>query len=166
MKPRRLFWVLLALILIADQISKAVILKFCVLNQSHSVIPNFFDITFVRNDGIAFGFFQGKNGLFVLLACIILAFGIWWSRKLDWKKTEVNVIAAMILGGALGNLIDRVRIGYVVDFLDFHWKEIYHWPAFNIADSCISMSVVYIVLRAWFKPCGCGQKISDFQSSK
>lgn len=147
-----MFWILLLLILISDQISKFFVSKLFLLNQSHSIIPSFFDIALVHNDGIAFGFFQGKNWLFVLLALVILVLGLYWARKLDWKRAEVNVIAAMLVGGAVGNLIDRICLGYVVDFLDFHWKEIYHWPAFNIADACISISVVYIMLRVFLTP--------------
>lgn len=148
MKPKPIFWLFSILILIIDQLSKWWIVKTLSLHQDKIIIPDFFTITYVLNDGIAFGLFQGNNRLFGLVAILILVVGIWWAKELDWKKKEVNVIGAMIIAGALGNLIDRIRVGHVIDFLDFHWYEIYHWPSFNIADSCITLSVVYIILRS------------------
>lgn len=133
-----------------DQITKWWVMRNIFLHEDRVIVPGFFNITHVLNDGVAFGLFQGRNFLFILVAIGILAAGLWWARKLDWRKMEINIIGALLVSGAVGNLIDRIRIGHVIDFLDFHFREFYHWPSFNIADSCITVSVIYVFLRILF----------------
>ena len=147
-RPRAIFWMIFAGVLIFDQATKLLIQGNLNLHQSRVIIPGFFNLTYVLNDGIAFGLFQGNSLLIGIVAVVILSIGLWWSRNLDWKNTEINVIAGLIVGGALGNLIDRVRMGHVIDFLDIHIRD-HFWPSFNVADSCITMSVVYLLIRAW-----------------
>jgi signal peptidase II len=147
--PRPLIWfyVVFAAVLGSDQWTKAWILgRLTHPGDGQTVIPGFFDLTFVTNTGIAFGLFQGRNGLLAIVVVAILAFGFWMTRDLDWKKMETNLLAGFIVGGAIGNLIDRLRFGYVVDFFDFN-LGIMRWPAFNIADAAISCSVVWILGR-------------------
>lgn len=152
-RPRILFTVLLLFILLLDQITKHIIVKTIPLGKSRVIIHGFFNLTYVRNDGIAFGLLQGNNLFMGLIVVAILITGLWWTRKLDWKKFEINLLAALIVGGALGNLVDRWNVGHVIDFLEFHWKTLWSWPAFNIADSCISLSMVYLFFRLmWSKP--------------
>jgi signal peptidase II len=144
--PRPLFYITLALVLAADQLSKAWVLASVPLHDSLTVIPGFFDLTFTHNTGVAFGMFQGE-GRMVALLVVALALGVLlYTRGLDWSAREPNLVGGAIVGGALGNLLDRARLGYVVDFLDFH-LGMYHWYIFNIADSCICVSVVWLVLR-------------------
>ncbi len=97
------------------------------------VLPNIFHLTLVHNAGVAFGLLQGCGLLITLVTCAVIV-GLWWSRLF-------TLSTGLILGGAIGNLIDRLRIGAVIDFLDFRI-----WPVFNLADSCITVGAV---LMAW-----------------
>lgn len=147
-RPTRLFWLLLPLLLALDQLSKEWAQRGLPHYGQVTVIPGVFNLTHVRNTGVAFGMLSGNNHWLAVFTLVVIGFGIWWARQLDWKCRETNVIAAMLLAGALGNLIDRVRYGYVVDFLDFHAIG-YPW-VFNIADSCITCSLVWIFFRQVF----------------
>lgn len=104
-----------------------------------------FSLTRVHNTGVAFGMAQGNNLLTGLLALGILIFAGWMAREWDWRKRWVQVVAGLVAGGAVGNLIDRMRVGYVIDFLDFHYGR-WSWPAFNVADAAISIGVGMLVL--------------------
>lgn len=146
-RPLPWFYAVAAAVLASDQWTKSWIWAHLTHpGDSRTVIPGFFDLTFVSNTGIAFGLFQGRNGLLALVVIAILGLGFWVSRELDWRKFEINLVAGCVVGGALGNLIDRLRYGYVVDFFDFNLGFM-RWPAFNIADAAISCSVVWILCR-------------------
>ncbi|NVM22158.1 MAG: signal peptidase II [Desulfobacterales bacterium] len=137
--------VLAAIIVLVDQITKEIVTHTLSLHENLEVIPGFFSLTHIRNTGGAFGLFAGKatwvRTLF-FLAVSLLALGIIFSlyTKIAPGKPLVAAALAMVFGGALGNLIDRFRFGEVVDFLDFHIGAA-HWPAFNVADSAISVGV-------------------------
>jgi signal peptidase II len=145
--PRWIFPALAMAILLADQVTKFwadTHLRFP--GDSRVVVNGFFHLTRVHNDGMAFGLFQGNNALLTVVVTLILLVGFWMARHLDWKSVEVNLVAGCVVGGALGNLVDRLRFGYVLDFFDFNlW--ITRWPAFNIADAAISCSMVWIAFR-------------------
>ena len=111
------------------------------------VLPGLFSLTRVHNTGVAFGVGQGINAVTGLVACGILVLSAWIARSWDWKKRWIQGLAGLIAGGAIGNLIDRARLGYVLDFLDFHYGK-WSWPAFNVADAAISVGVGLVVL-AW-----------------
>ena len=149
--PRALFYIVLALVLGTDQGSKAWVRGNLPLHDPLAVIPGFFYLTFTHNTGVAFGMFQGE-GLIVALLVVALALGaLAYTRALNWAATEPNIVGGMIVGGALGNLIDRARLGYVVDFLDFQFGT-YHWYIFNVADSCICVAVVWLVFAQLRSP--------------
>ncbi len=116
-----------------DQFSKYLIMQSVMLNGDIVVIKNFFYITFVKNFGIAFGLFQNSTTFFVIMNSIISIAVIYFLKRSYKKNRLVAVCLSMILGGALGNLIDRIRLGYVVDFLHFTIFP----PVFNIADSAV-----------------------------
>jgi len=131
------------IILFLDQASKWMAVTHIEANQTLSVIPGFFSLVLVKNRGMAFGIFsQTRSGFYYyfLLATTIGAIGVilffffWIKRNKKW----LTVGLSLILGGALGNFVDRVRLGYVIDFLDFFLKG-YHWPAFNVADSAVTV---------------------------
>ena len=131
-----------------DQIIKFYIPKYLCLGQEIPVIKDIFSITFVTNKGIAFGLFSSSNFPFVLismavLVCITLVF-ISFSKEDISKKTRfwIKIAYGSILGGALSNMLDRIRIGEVIDFLDFHI-----WPVFNIGDSAICIGAGIFVLN-------------------
>ncbi len=119
------------------------------LHESFPVVAGFFNVTYVRNPGAAFGFLAGAAPLFrsvfflaVTIAAIVLI--IHYIRGSEEKEPVLIISLALILGGAVGNLIDRVRLGEVIDFLDVSVSS-YHWPAFNVADSAISVGAVMIL---------------------
>ncbi len=133
-------------IFIADQISKYFILqRFDVFTPPLEVTP-FFNLRLVWNPGVSFGMFSGLDARYPLLlftSLIVIAVIVWlWKTK----DTRLTWPLGMIIGGALGNIVDRARFGAVVDFLDVHAYG-YHWPAFNIADASI---VVGALLAAWY----------------
>jgi len=132
-------------IVVADQISKVWIEHSFLPGCGMQILPGFFSLTRVHNTGVAFGMAQGNNLLTGVLALGILILSVWVVRGWDWEKRWVQVVAGLIAGGAVGNLIDRMRLGYVLDFLDFHYGR-WSWPAFNIADSAISVGVALLVI--------------------
>ncbi len=147
----RLLYLLLAGgVFLADRLTKTLIEAALPLYQSRPVIPGFFHIVHVRNQGIAFGLFAEstsawKSFVLVFLSAVALAgvgYVLWTSTA---AAAQQNAALALILGGALGNLFDRVQNGGVVDFLDFFVGP-YHWPAFNLADSAIVVGGAWLLL--------------------
>ena len=143
--PRLLFYFVIALVLVADQLSKAWVSATIPVRDSLTVIPGYFDLTFTHNTGVAFGMFQGEGLLVALLVVLLALSAFFFTRGVNWAALEPNVVGGAIVGGALGNLIDRARLGYVVDFLDFH-LGVHHWYIFNVADSCICVAVAWLVV--------------------
>ncbi len=137
-------------IILLDQITKMLIIKFLPLMSAVTVIPGFFNIVHVRNPGGAFSFLAGAGASwrpFFFLAMSLLGTGIivYAYRKVEKRDFWNRCALALLFGGALGNLIDRLRFGEVVDFLDFYIGA-YHWPAFNVADSAISVGAVMLLI--------------------
>jgi signal peptidase II len=141
-------WLGLALILlIADQFTKVLILGYYRLGDS-TLVTQFFNIVRVHNSGAAFSFLADASGWqrWFFTGIGVVAVGvILWMLKAHPGQKLFSFAMACILGGAIGNVIDRVRFGYVVDFLDFHWGT-WHFPAFNIADSAISIGAACLIL--------------------
>lgn len=149
-----LIWLWLsAFVIVVDQITKRVVDTSMQLHQSIELAP-FFQLTYLRNQGAAFSFLSGAGGwqrwFFIILAVVASAFITVWLRKLDPRQRREAMAWALVLGGALGNLIDRILYGYVIDFLDVYYGD-WHWPAFNVADSAITVGVVLLLLDS-FKP--------------
>jgi signal peptidase II len=148
--PRqRDLWIAL-LVVVLDQAVKAVVRGRVALNESVTVIPGFFDLTRVHNSGTAFGFMNGIDFPFktVLLACVAIAAlaGLaLYAASLPFEQWLARTGLALILGGAAGNLIDRVSMGYVVDFVDVYWSGWHFW-AFNVADAAITVGVALMIL--------------------
>ena len=135
-------------LVVVDQITKFLVEGKMREGLEVPILPGLFSLTRVHNTGVAFGMAQGNNLLTGLLALGILIFAGWMAREWDWRKRWVQVVAGLVAGGAVGNLIDRMRVGYVIDFLDFHYGH-WSWPAFNVADAAISIGVGMLVL-SWF----------------
>ena len=123
-----------------DRLTKIAALKMLELGQSIKAIPGVLRITLVLNDGAAFGLFKGRAVIFVFISLVVIIAIVAYLIKGRPLDRSVSIGLGLILGGALGNLVDRVIIGRVVDFLDFGV-----WPVFNIADSCITIGAVMIV---------------------
>ena len=147
---RRFEWPLIALVVIADQITKLLVVLELGLHESLPVIRGLLDLTHVRNTGAAFGFlntadFPGKPAVIAVVALGALVGVSWYARQLPAAHWLARLGLALILGGAAGNLIDRVRQGYVVDFVDVYWGNWHFW-AFNVADAAITVGVGIIIL--------------------
>jgi signal peptidase II len=145
------FMLIAGLVVLLDQVSKLMIRVELGIYQSIAVIPGFFNLTHVRNPGGAFGFMaagsQGiRNLLFVGVSAIAMGLIVYFYRQTPKSYPYLSAALAMIFGGAVGNLIDRLRFGEVVDFLDVHLGA-YHWPAFNVADSAITVGIVIFILH-------------------
>jgi len=138
-----------AVVVLLDQVTKAAILKQFVLHESRPVIDGFFNLVYVMNPGAAFGFLAGASEtfrylFFIGITVLVMGLIIYYIVKSD-SKNIINIISfAMIFGGAVGNLIDRIRFGSVVDFLDVYIGTA-HWPAFNVADSSITIGAVLMI---------------------
>ena len=139
-----------ALVIIIDQLTKLWIMTNFALHEQQNVIPGLFDLVYVTNTGAAFGFLAGSKNLlrqlfFVGVAIVALVVIVYAYGHLK-RQGKIFVYAlGLIGGGAIGNLIDRLRFGSVVDFLDFYLGS-YHWPAFNAADSAITVGVGLFLL--------------------
>jgi signal peptidase II len=147
-------WLWLAVLSLSlDQASKLVIDNVMQLYESRNVFA-FFNLTYVHNTGAAFSFLSDAGGwqrwLFAGLAVGMSVVISVWLTRLKENETLIAVALSLILGGAIGNLIDRLAYGYVIDFLDVYY-ETWHWPAFNIADSAITVGVVLMLIDS-FKP--------------
>jgi signal peptidase II len=139
-----------ALIVVLDQATKALVRAHLPLHESVSVIPGFFDLTHVRNTGAAFGMlnnveFVYKPLVMVLVAIAALGAVATYAVTLPPGQKVARFGLALILGGAVGNLIDRAMTGFVVDFVDVYWRGVHFW-AFNVADSAITVGVVLMLL--------------------
>ncbi len=136
------FLIITLLTVAADQITKALILEYIRYYETIRLLP-FFQIVNVKNTGAAFGLFRSLgNTFFIILSIIAIIFIIYLLLRDDADPLPLS----LILGGAIGNLIDRIWLGYVVDFLDFHIGE-HHWPAFNLADSALTVGIGLLFLR-------------------
>jgi signal peptidase II len=137
--------------LVLDRWTKAWIQKGFDLNESISVIDGFFNITYVQNTGVAFGIFSSISSpaksllLSIFTACAAVVVVV-YSVRSPARNRLLQIALALILGGALGNLYDRIAYGFVVDFVEFYVGA-YHWPAFNVADSAISVGVLLLAVE-------------------
>ena len=142
-------------VVLADQITKALIVKYLPLHKSITVIAGIFDITHILNPGGAFGLMAGMSAVvrtvvFLFISSLAVGLILYFYIKTPRGYALLATGFALIFGGAIGNLIDRVRFGMVVDFLDFYIGK-YHWPAFNIADSAITVGIFIFIYHLLFK---------------
>lgn len=142
---------LAALVILLDQLIKYWITNIIMLPPRIIPVTPFFNLVLGHNRGVSFGFFDGNSPLnqwlLSLVALAITATLVIWLARID--KPWVAVALGLIIGGAIGNVIDRLADGAVVDFLDFHWGE-HHWPAFNVADTGITMGAAALILDSLF----------------
>jgi signal peptidase II len=138
-------------VLVLDQATKVLVDKTMTLHQSIEIVPNFAHLTYLRNTGAAFGFLAGARSslrivFFALISLVAIGCIVYLIRGLRPQQKTLLASLSLILGGAIGNLIDRLRLGEVIDFIDLHWYDI-HWPAFNVADSAISIGVALLFIQ-------------------
>ncbi|WP_026377019.1 signal peptidase II [Aestuariibacter salexigens] len=143
----RFLWIAV-LAFIADQWSKTAVVNSMELYQSIQ-LTGFFNLTYVHNYGAAFSFLHQAGGwqrwLFTAIAIVVSGLILWWLKQTNRQQVLLPCAFSFILGGALGNVYDRVVHGYVIDFLDFYYQQ-WHWPAFNIADSAIFIGASLLII--------------------
>jgi signal peptidase II len=151
---RALYAAIAVVIFLGDQGTKALVERSIPEHAVIPILPHCLNLTYTQNAGAAFGLFSGspaawKTALLVIVSAALLATVVgvvWRTRHLHW---ESGVGLALVLGGALSNLLDRIRVGRVVDFVDVYFRN-YHWPAFNLADSAIVVGAGFLVLHYLF----------------
>jgi signal peptidase II len=152
---RRILWMVIAVVVfVGDQVTKAVVEDLIPEHTTVPLLPHFFNLIHTHNAGAAFGLFSHspapwKTVLLIVVSSLLLAMVIavmWRNQHLRW---ETGVGLALILGGALSNLFDRIRLGRVVDFFDVYYRS-YHWPTFNLADSAIVVGAGFVVFQLLF----------------
>jgi signal peptidase II len=157
-KPLKSYLLLTAIVsfvALTDQVTKSYVAKWLSLYDSIVVIHNFFSLTYTRNPGAAFGFLAEQNGplrtiFFLVVSVVALAFLVYFFLKTPAADTVSIVALSLIMGGAIGNLMDRVRSGEVIDFLDFYIGR-HHWWIFNVADSAITVGISILIVSSFFK---------------
>lgn len=158
---------LTAFVIVLDQATKVAASTNLVLFRPWEFMPNF-NFTLMHNTGAAFSFLSDAGGwqrwFFTIIALVFSAFILLWLKKLQKHERWHAVALAMVLGGAVGNLVDRLRLGYVVDFLDYYYKgdsclpgffavgDTCHWPAFNIADAAIFVGAAALIIAGFREP--------------
>ena len=141
-----MFYLLIFTIIVFDQLSKYYIQTTMVLNSSIPVIDGLFSITYIQNTGAAFSLMQGKTNVLILIqAFVILAILVYVFLKKNPLHWSLLVSLALIVGGGAGNLIDRIRYGYVIDYLHFHF-----WPIFNLADISVCIGCGLLIIYVFF----------------
>jgi len=141
-------------VILLDQISKFIVLRTIAFHESIPIISGFFSLVHTRNRGMAFGLMNRPGsdfGFYFLVAATIgaVVLLLFWFTKLKDEEKRLIFGISLILGGAVGNLIDRLRLREVIDFLDFHIGA-YHWPAFNLADSAITVGTFWVAINLLF----------------
>ena len=149
-KPNALVWLALsALVIVLDQLTKYFAIELLEPYKAHAVIPGFLNWTLAYNAGAAFSFLHDAGGwqrwLFTGLAIAVSAVLIVWLGRTARGEWRTALPLALVIGGALGNLIDRMRFGHVTDFIEVYYQQ-WSWPAFNVADSAISVGAVLLIL--------------------
>ncbi|MEI8205851.1 MAG: signal peptidase II [Kiritimatiellales bacterium] len=138
------------IVVLLDQLTKLwVRASFIYAGEPQAVIPGFFNLVYVRNEGAAWGMFGGQMPILILLSIVVLILLAVYHRKVLNPTLDHRIVFGLMVGGICGNLIDRIRVGWVTDFLDFYIGP-YHWPSFNVADSAICIAVgLYMLSSLW-----------------
>ncbi len=136
----RQFYSWIGILFVLDQFTKWLVLRYFDLGESLALIPNVLHFTYVQNRGAAFGILQGQKWLFIVLSLVVLGWILisYWQEQPTQKRVYWGGL--LVAAGALGNLVDRARFGYVIDFIDFQI-----WPVFNVADSAITIGVCLLI---------------------
>jgi signal peptidase II len=136
-----------------DQLTKQIVLRFISPDEQRVLVADFFSLVNVPNTGAAFGSFRGNNTFFIAISCVALVVVLGLLLRARTPDRWRDLSLALLLAGILGNLTDRLLYGHVIDFLlfDLHIPYAHPWPAFNVADSCISVAVVLFVIHSFWK---------------
>lgn len=161
----RLKWLWLSLLVfVLDQASKLFFENSLSLYQQIVIIPDYFSWTLAYNKGAAFSFLASESGwqrwFFAAVAVVVSVVLVVWLKRLKAHETWLALALALVLGGAIGNLFDRVVYGHVIDFILVHWQNRWYFPAFNLADSAITLGAILLALDM-FKPQKSGEPAHD-----
>ena len=142
------------IVVLLDQITKVWVDRTIRVYDSQTIIPGILDLHYIRNSGAAFGFLSGSQAgfripFFILVSVVAVGIILFLFYKLEDSEVMMPVALSLVLGGAIGNLVDRIRLGEVIDFILIHYKA-FRWPAFNVADIAITVGVSLLVLRIFF----------------
>src|SRR5438309_9671037 len=139
-----------------DQLTKYYVLRFIKPDEPRLVIASLFDLVNITNSGAAFGSFKNNNTFFIVISCLALLFVVTLLVRRRSRDAWRDVSLALLVAGVLGNLTDRLLYGHVIDFLffDLHVRFAHPWPAFNVADSCISIAVVCFIIDSFWQSKG------------
>lgn len=151
MRRYRTLSIIAVIIVVLDQVTKLYVDANFRLHETVPVIRDFFHLTYVRNKGAAFGILADnaiRIPFFITVSVVALLGILWYIKKIRDDQKLALFSLSLIFSGALGNLIDRIRLGEVIDFLDFFWQR-HHWPAFNVADSAITVGVALLFIEMW-----------------
>jgi len=154
-RDKKFYFIFIFFLAVLDQLTKALIEHFLDPHQSYSVISGFFNITYLKNRGAIFGFLNQSSSswihiLLTVASFFALIFVVYYFLRASESERTIKLALSLILAGAAGNIIDRIFRGYVVDFIDLYIQK-WHWPSFNVADSCISIGAVILILTIIFK---------------
>ena len=144
-----ILWSLIVILSLADQITKLLTLRFIPYQETIPVIPGTFSLTHLHNTGAAFSMLHDNNRFFIILSTIVLIALVFLRRHFSGLLMQWGWL--LLISGIIGNVSDRIRLGYVVDFLDFQFGS-YHWPAFNVADSCICIAAGLFLMSGFITP--------------
>lgn len=158
------YYLIALIVFLVDQGTKYLIATRLELRDQISVIGDFFLITSHRNRGAAFGILEGQQWFFFLVTVVVVGGIVWYLNKTRHSRKLLSVALGLVLGGAIGNFLDRMVNGEVVDFLQFNFGS-YTFPIFNVADSCIVIGVALILLDSWRDLKG-GEEITEIQEAK
>ena len=134
------------IVLIIDQLTKFLIKTNFQLNESAALIKNIFHLTYIHNFGAGFGLLQQQKWILVFISLVVVGVILYYLDRIKEKEKLLQFLVGFVLGGTIGNLIDRLSFGYVIDFLDFQV-----WPIFNLADSFVTIGVIGLIIYLWEK---------------
>jgi signal peptidase II len=139
-----------------DQLTKLLMTETFDLGTTRPVIDDFFQLSLVHNKGAAFGIMANlapklRDPILFLIPCLVLGLILFAFTRLKENQILSTYALSLVIGGAVGNLADRLRLGYVVDFLDFHWRNQQHFPAFNLADTAITCGVLMLFISLFYE---------------
>ena len=143
-----MIWILTLLVLLIDIGSKLIIHRYISVGESIELIRNFFNLTYVRNTGVAWSIFENKMILIIIVSALIITIMIGYIYKERPKESILKIAYALILGGAIGNFLNRIVYGYVIDFIDIRIFG-YNYPIFNLADTFIVIGVIILIIFTW-----------------
>jgi signal peptidase II len=134
-----------AVVIVLDQLTKALAVAALSEGRVVVILPRVLQFIYRTNTGAAWSMFSDRTGLLTIFATIVAIGLTIWSIRLPSAELVLRLPLSLILGGAVGNLIDRYRLGYVIDFIDAHWDDVYHFPTFNVADSAICIGMALLI---------------------